>query len=134
NSAQLRGRGHLERESQQAAQPGGAAVNSRASAFSMVHCAETDQEARAEDERAFISYTNTTLQFIGPVIEAMRAGKKLADIPQGYEYMMKQYEGVDLSKLSLDFMIDNGMCVVGSPETCIKQIKSLQEDAQLDTF
>lgn len=48
--------------------------------------------------------------------------------------MIKQYEGVDLSKLSLDFMIDNGMCVVGSPDTCIKQIKYLQEAAQLDTF
>ena len=134
NPEELGRRVRLYREALKAAQPVGAAVNSRAAAFSMVHCAETDQEARAEAERAFISYTNTTLQFIGPVIEAMRAGKKLADIPQGYEYMMKQYEGVDLSKLSLDFMIDNGMCVVGSPETCIKQIKYLQEAAQLDTF
>ena len=134
NPEELGRRVRLYREALKAAQPVGAAVNSRAAAFSMVHCAETDQEARAEAERAFISYTNTTLQFIGPVIEAMRAGKKLADIPQGYEYMIKQYEGVDLSKLSLDFMIDNGMCVVGSPETCIKQIKYLQAAAPLDTF
>jgi luciferase family oxidoreductase group 1 len=134
NPEELGRRVRIYREALKAAQPVGAAVNSRAAAFAMVHCAETDQEARAEAERAFISYTNTTLQFIGPVIEAMRAGKKLADVPQGYEYMIKQYEGIDLSKLDLDFMIDNGMCVVGSPETCIKQIKYLQEAAQLDTF
>jgi len=134
NPEELGRRVRIYREALKGAQPVGATVNGRAAAFSMVHCAETDQEARADAERAFISYTNTTLQFIGPVIEAMRAGKKLADVPQGYEYMIKQYEGIDLSKLDLDFMIDNGMCVVGSPETCIKQIKYLQEAAQLDTF
>lgn len=134
NPEELGRRVRIYREALKGAQPVGAAVNRRAAAFAMVHCAETDQEARAEAERAFISYTNTTLQFIGPVIEAMRAGKKLADVPQGYEYMIKQYEGVDLSKLSLDFMIDNGMCIVGSPDTCIKQIKYLQDAAQLDTF
>ncbi len=124
----------IYREALKSAQPVGATINGRAAAFAMVHCAETDQEARADAERAFLSYTNTTLQFIGPVIEAMRAGKKLEDVPQGYEYMMKQYEGIDLTKIDLEFMIDNGICVVGSPDTCIKQIKYLQDAAQLDTF
>ena len=134
NPEELGRRVRIYREALKAAQPVGATINSRAAAVAMVHCAETDQEARTEAERAFLSYTNTTLQFIGPVIEAMRAGKKLEDVPQGYEYMMKQYEGIDLTKIDLEFMIDNGICVVGSPDTCIKQIKYLQDAAQLDTF
>ena len=125
NPEELGRRVRTYREALKSAQRVGAAVNGRAAAFAMVHCAETDQAARADAERAFLSYTDTTLQFIGPVIEAMRAGKKLEDVPQGYEYMMKQYEGIDLSKIDLEFRIDNGMCVVGSPDTCIKQIKYL---------
>ena len=31
-------------------------------------------------------------------------------------------------------MIDNGMCVVGNPDTCIKQIERIKKEANLDLF
>ncbi len=47
---------------------------------------------------------------------------------------IKEYEGVDPRKVNLQFLIDNGMCVVGNPDTCIKQIERIQQAADLDTF
>ncbi len=100
----------IYREALKEAKPVGAFVNNRAAAFSMVHCAETDKQAREDAERAFLSYTNTTLQAITPVLEARKTGRKLQDLPAGSEFIIKEYEGLDPSKVDLDFLIDNGMC------------------------
>ncbi len=47
---------------------------------------------------------------------------------------IKEYEGVDPRTVNLRFLIDNGMCVVGNPDTCVKQIERIQQAADLDTF
>ena len=47
---------------------------------------------------------------------------------------IKEYEGLDPRKVDLQFLIDNGMCVVGNPDTCIKQIERTQQAAHLDLF
>jgi alkanesulfonate monooxygenase SsuD/methylene tetrahydromethanopterin reductase-like flavin-dependent oxidoreductase (luciferase family) len=36
--------------------------------------------------------------------------------------------------VNLDYLIDNGMCICGSPDSCIKQLERLQTAAHLDQF
>jgi len=124
------------REAIKQAKPYGAFVNNKAAAFSMVHCAPTDKQAREEAERAFMSYINTTLLANAAVIEARKTGVNPTEVPQGgaAAQIPKQYEGIDPSKVNLDYMIDNGMCICGSPDSCIKQIERLQAAAHLDQF
>jgi alkanesulfonate monooxygenase SsuD/methylene tetrahydromethanopterin reductase-like flavin-dependent oxidoreductase (luciferase family) len=124
----------IYREALKEAKPYGAFVNDRAATFSMVHCATSDAQAREEARDAFLSYVRTTLRFISPVIDAMKAGQKIAELPKGYEYMLKQYEGVDPNTLTLEFLIENGMCICGSPDSCVEQIERLQKAAELDHF
>ncbi|HXZ88611.1 MAG TPA: LLM class flavin-dependent oxidoreductase [Candidatus Binataceae bacterium] len=124
------------REALKQAKPYGAFVNNKAAAFSMVHCAPTDKQAREEAERAFMSYINTTLLANAAVIEARKTGINPKEVPQGgaTAQIPKQYEGIDPSKVNLDYMIDNGMCICGSPDSCIEQIERLQAAAHLDQF
>ena len=124
----------MYRDALKTAQPAGAFVNNKAGAFSLVHCAETDKQAQAEAERSFMSYVGTTLQVTTPVLEARKSGRTLEEISADPNREIKEYEGVDPRKVDLQFMIDNGMCVVGSPDTCIKQIERIQKEAKLDLF
>ncbi len=124
----------MYRDALKEANPPGAFINNKAGAFSLVHCADTDKQAQEEAERSFISYMNTTLQVSTPVLEARKTGRSLAEITADPNREIKEYEGVDPRKVDLQFMIANGMCVVGNPDTCIKQIERIQKEAQLDLF
>ena len=106
------------------AKPKGAFVNNRAGAFFMTHCAATDKQAREEAERAFISYAQTTLATAIKVPSGGASGEQ--------KYAHAQFEAADQSKLNLDYLIDNDMCIVGSPDTCIRQIERMQGILNMD--
>ncbi|HEX4210961.1 MAG TPA: LLM class flavin-dependent oxidoreductase [Candidatus Binataceae bacterium] len=115
------------------AKPYGAFVNNKAAAFSLVHCAPTDAQAREEAERSFMSYVNTTLQVTAAVIAAKKTGVNPSDPARGtVPELPKSYEGIDPSKVDIDYLIDRGMCICGSPDSCIKQVERLQAEAKLD--
>ncbi|MGH7986258.1 MAG: hypothetical protein ACREQX_08240 [Candidatus Binataceae bacterium] len=101
----------------------------------MTHLADTDQQARDEAGRAFISYVNTTLRVNAAVIEAKKTG---VDPTEGARALMPdlpaQYEGLDPSKVTIDSLIEHGMCICGSQDTAVKQLERLQKAAQLDQF
>ena len=123
------------RDAIKTAKPYGAFVNNKAAAFSMVHCAPTDQQAREEAERAFMSYVGTTLRVNAAVIEAKKTGVNPRDLPAGQApELPKSYEGLDPSKVTLDSLIEHGMCICGSPDSCISQLDRLQAAANLDQF
>jgi alkanesulfonate monooxygenase SsuD/methylene tetrahydromethanopterin reductase-like flavin-dependent oxidoreductase (luciferase family) len=122
------------RDAVKEAKPYGAFVNNKAAAFSMVHCAPTDKQAREEAERAFMSYVSTTLAVTASIVEARKTGANPREVRFGREEIPKQYEGIDPSKVNLDYLIDNGMCICGSPDSCIKQLERLQTAAHLDQF
>lgn len=124
----------MYRDAQKNATPAGAFANNKAGAFSLVHCADTDEQARKEAERSFMSYVATTLQVTTPVLEARKTGQSPDAIAARPNRQVEEYEGVDPRKVDLQFMIDNGMCVVGNPDTCIRQIERIQRAAKLDTF
>ena len=106
------------------AKPKGAFVNDRAAAFFMTHCAATDKQAREEAERAFLSYAQTTLATAIKVPSGGASGEQ--------KYAHAQFEAADQSKLNLDYLIDNDMCIVGSPDTCIRQIERMQSILNMD--
>ena len=123
----------MYRAAAQNAKPHGAFVNNKAAAFSLTHCADTDEAAVAEAESSFMSYVATTLQSTTPVLEARRKGisleESLAD-----KKPVEEYEGVRTNKVDMQFLIDNGMCIVGNPDTCIRQLERIQKEANLDLF
>jgi alkanesulfonate monooxygenase SsuD/methylene tetrahydromethanopterin reductase-like flavin-dependent oxidoreductase (luciferase family) len=117
------------------AKPYGAFVNNRAGTFALTHVADTDQQARDEAERAFMSYVNTTLRVNAAVIEAKKTGIDPKEDPGALvRDLPTQYEGLDPSKVTIDSLIDRGMCICGSPDTVVKQLEQLQKAAQLDQF
>ncbi len=119
----------------QNAKPYGAFVNNKAGAFALTHVADTDKQAREEADRAFMSYVNTTLRVNAAVIEAKKTGIDPKETPGApLPELPKQYEGLDPSKVTIDSLIEHGMCICGSPDTVIKQIERLQQAAQLDQF
>jgi alkanesulfonate monooxygenase SsuD/methylene tetrahydromethanopterin reductase-like flavin-dependent oxidoreductase (luciferase family) len=117
------------------AKPYGAFVNNRAGAFAMTHVADTDKQAREEAERSFMSYVNTTLVANAPVLEAKKTGIDPTESGRlAAPQLPKQYEGLDPSKVTLDSLIEHGMCICGSPDTVILQLERIQKEAQLDQF
>jgi alkanesulfonate monooxygenase SsuD/methylene tetrahydromethanopterin reductase-like flavin-dependent oxidoreductase (luciferase family) len=125
---------NLYREGLKTAKPYGAFINNRAGAFSMVHCADTDAQAIAEDERAFMSYIGTTVNVTTPVLEARKSGRSAEAIAADPNRQVTEYEGLDPRKIDMQYMIDNGMCVVGCPDTVVRQIERIQAAANLDLF
>jgi alkanesulfonate monooxygenase SsuD/methylene tetrahydromethanopterin reductase-like flavin-dependent oxidoreductase (luciferase family) len=81
-----------------------------------------------------MSYVGTTLVANAPVLEAKKTGIDPTETGRLNTALPKEYEGLDPSKVTLDSLIDNGMCICGSPDTVIKQIERLQKEAQLDQF
>jgi len=123
------------REALKEAKPYGAFVNNKAGAFALTHVADTDKQARDEAERSFMSYVNTTLQVNAAVIEAKKTGIDPKEAPESLvQPLPKQYEGLDPSKVTIDSLIEHGMCICGSPDTVVRQIEKLQKETQLDQF
>jgi alkanesulfonate monooxygenase SsuD/methylene tetrahydromethanopterin reductase-like flavin-dependent oxidoreductase (luciferase family) len=123
------------REALKEAKPYGAFANNKAGAFALTHVADTDKQARDEAERSFMAYVNTTLRVNAAVIEAKKTGVDPTEAPGALvPDLPKQYEGLDPSKVTIDSLIEHGMCVCGSPDTVIKQLEKLQKEAQLDQF
>ena len=104
----------LFREAQTRAKPIGKFVNPKAATFTMVHCAETDEQAFAEAAESFEWYVRTALWHIGTVAE-WQEGKPLGT----YDYA-EVLKDLDLSLLTFDYLQSTGACIVGGPERCLE--------------
>ncbi len=111
---QLAERLKLFRDGQTRAEPVGKFINPNAATFTMVHCAETDEQAFEEAAESFEWYVRTALWHIGTVAE-WREGLPL----KTYEYAAA-IKDVDLSALTFDYLAESGACVVGSPQRCLE--------------
>jgi alkanesulfonate monooxygenase SsuD/methylene tetrahydromethanopterin reductase-like flavin-dependent oxidoreductase (luciferase family) len=101
------------------AEPIGKFVNGRAATFTMVHCAETNEEAKRDAAESFQWYAQTGVKQIATVGQ-WQAETKL-DI-SSYEYT-KQIAGIDTSFLTFDFLNSTGACIIGDPDRCIEIAK-----------
>jgi alkanesulfonate monooxygenase SsuD/methylene tetrahydromethanopterin reductase-like flavin-dependent oxidoreductase (luciferase family) len=97
-------------------------TNKNAGVFMMAFCAETDQKARALCKDAFVSYLDTTIDVF------LRWGAH-RELPPGYEWYAKALEHADAisERMKLDYLIENRMVLVGSPDTLCETIAAFRD-------
>jgi alkanesulfonate monooxygenase SsuD/methylene tetrahydromethanopterin reductase-like flavin-dependent oxidoreductase (luciferase family) len=105
------------------AKPIGKFVNPRAGTFTMVHCAETNEQAKRDAAASFEWYARRGTEQIATVGSwQAELGRDLAS----YEYT-KPLAGIDLSPLKYDFLDGIGACIVGDPDRCVATARRYAE-------
>jgi alkanesulfonate monooxygenase SsuD/methylene tetrahydromethanopterin reductase-like flavin-dependent oxidoreductase (luciferase family) len=77
------------------ARPLGATVNNKAATFTLVHCADTDEQAIAEAESGFLSYVRAQVSSTAPVLESRKSGRRPEEIAADTSFEVSEFEGVD---------------------------------------
>jgi alkanesulfonate monooxygenase SsuD/methylene tetrahydromethanopterin reductase-like flavin-dependent oxidoreductase (luciferase family) len=119
--AELAFRIGLYRNALKEAQPVGKFVNDRAAAFTMVHCAETNAEARRNAEASVLWYFRRSIELIGS-LAAWQEGKDLGS----YEYT-RVLKDLNLEGFNFDVLDESDAVIVGDPERCAQKAKRYQE-------
>ena len=98
------------------------AVNENVGIFMLTYCTATEQEARKVAEGPFMTYLDKTMEHF---LQWGRGG----DLPPGYEWYAEAARNSEKvgAHMKFDYLTDNGMCLVGSPETICANIKRYQE-------
>jgi alkanesulfonate monooxygenase SsuD/methylene tetrahydromethanopterin reductase-like flavin-dependent oxidoreductase (luciferase family) len=104
-------------------QPLGKYVHDEASTFTMTLCAPTEAEARDVARESFEWYPKAGARLIGSLATWM-AEKKRDLGTYAYAADMKNVdEAGALDLLSLEYLLENGACVLGTPEQCLAACK-----------
>jgi alkanesulfonate monooxygenase SsuD/methylene tetrahydromethanopterin reductase-like flavin-dependent oxidoreductase (luciferase family) len=103
------------------ARPVGKFVNPRAATFTMVHCAATDAEARANAAESVLWYFQKSIQLIGS-LAAWQEGRDLGT----YDYA-RMLRDLNLEHVSFQVLDEMDAVIVGSPETCIRKVRRYRE-------
>ncbi len=111
----------LYRNALKEAQPVAKFVNHRAAAFTMVHCAETNAEARHNAEQSVLWYFKRSIELIGS-LAAWQEGKELGT----YEYT-RALKDLNLEGFNFDLLDEMDAIIVGDPEKCIQKAKRYRE-------
>lgn len=108
---------------QNCTKPLGKYVHNQASTFTMALCAPTEAEAREVARESFEWYPKAGARLIGSLASWM-AEKKRDLGSYSYAADMKNVdEAGALDLLSLEYLIENGACVLGTPEQCVEACK-----------
>jgi alkanesulfonate monooxygenase SsuD/methylene tetrahydromethanopterin reductase-like flavin-dependent oxidoreductase (luciferase family) len=118
---ELAGRIRLYRAALEDAQPISKFVNARAGTFTMVHCAETNAEARANAEESILWYFRRAIELISSVA-AWQHGKPLGT----YEYT-RMLRDLNLDDVSFDLLDSMDAIIVGDPARCIQKARRYKE-------
>jgi len=102
-------------------EPAGKFVNNRTAVFTVVHCAETDAQARKNAEESINWHIEQSFQTNQNFVRAVQAGLD----PTSYEYMMA-FMNDDPKKRQYDYLTDRGLVIAGSAETCIRKLKAYE--------
>jgi len=116
---ELTRRVQLYHEGIRQAQPVGAFINAQVAALGVVHCAETDKQAREVGGPAGQWFLNKSLQLYRPWQEQ---GVK---IPDSYKFAVGAVQGERAGK-SLEELIEGGTFCMGNPDTCIRLLKKFE--------
>src|SRR5262250_2338427 len=99
------------------AKPIGKFVNPRAATFTMVHCAETNAEARRNAENSVLWYFRRSIELISSVA-AWQEGRELGT----YDYL-RALKDMNLEGVSYDMLDEMDAVIVGDPERCIEKAR-----------
>ncbi len=103
--------------------PVGKFTNSTAATFTMVHCADTNEKARADAEESFVWYPKTAGHHIASLAEYMESqGQDLGTYKYAGEARQGEASGF-FDHLTMDYIYDSGAGVVGDPDRCIEICK-----------
>ena len=111
----------LYRNALKEAQPVAKFINNRAAAFTMVHCAETNAEARKNAEASVLWYFKRSVELIGS-LAAWQEGKELGS----YEYT-RVLKDLNLEGFNFDLLDEMDAIIVGDPQKCIQKAKRYQQ-------
>ena len=117
----LAGRLELYRDGLQHATPVGKTVNPRAGVFTLVHCAETTQQAYDEAGAAFLWYAEQSFSKFATLV-SWQEGRDLGT----YDYL-KALLDVDFSEVTLELLVDIGAVVIGDPEECLRLARGYRD-------
>jgi alkanesulfonate monooxygenase SsuD/methylene tetrahydromethanopterin reductase-like flavin-dependent oxidoreductase (luciferase family) len=107
----------------QCAQPIGKFVNNQAATFTMAVCAPTEAEARETARESFEWYPKVGARQIAQVAEWMEERKQELG-NYGYAADMRAVsDDGSLDLLSLEYLVDTGACVLGTPDQCVDACK-----------
>ena len=107
----------------QCTQPIGKFVNNRAATFTMAVCAPTEAEARETARESFEWYPKVGARQIAAVAEWMEERKQELG-SYGYAADMRAVsDDGSLDLLSLEYLVDTGACVLGTPDQCVDACK-----------
>jgi alkanesulfonate monooxygenase SsuD/methylene tetrahydromethanopterin reductase-like flavin-dependent oxidoreductase (luciferase family) len=101
--------------------PVGRFVNGRAATFTMVHCAETNAEARRNAAESVIWYFRRSLELIGS-LAAWQEGRELGT----YAYT-QALRDLDTRGVTFDMLDEMGAVIVGDPDRCIARVRQYRE-------
>lgn len=120
---ELGNRIQLYRNGLKEAQPIGKFVNDRAATFTMVHCAETNEEAKRNAAESVVWYLNKSVALIGTLAEWQ--AEKNRDLGT-YQYAQAMKD-LDMSHLDFDTLDAMRAVIVGDPDTCIERVRHYRE-------
>ena len=120
---ELAARIQLYRDGLKEARPIGKFVNPRAATFTMVHCADTNEQARQNAAESIVWYLKKSVALIGTLASWQQEQNRALGT---YEYAKTMNE-LDLSGLTFEVLDDMGAVIVGTPERCIERVRRYQQ-------
>jgi len=116
----------LYREALASARPIGRFSNPQAAAYTLVHCAATDEEARRNVEEELLWFMRTN------VTEILGGFARWIDPKEPtYDYF-QAFAGMAEVEITFDLMKDLGMVIVGDPDTCARTVKQYFDECGID--
>ena len=104
-------------------EPVGAFRNEQAATFTMVHCAESNEKARADAEESFVWYPKHGGMVIASVADYIAELKgELGTYDYAGDAAKMRDEGL-MGQLDMEYIWDSGAAVVGDPDRCIEVAK-----------
>ena len=103
--------------------PIGKFVNNQAATFTMALCAPSQEDAWTAARESFEWYPKVGARQIAQVAEWMAERKQSLG---NYDYaadMKAHSDDGSLDLLSLEYLVDSGACVLGTPEQCLDACK-----------
>jgi len=111
----IAGRIHRYRHALKEAKPVGEFINNRAAVAQLVHCAETNREAKETSAGSIMWFHDRLADFLRSFLQP-------GQIPETYKYL-QDFGEMDMSKLTFDYLNDCDMVIVGDPATCARKLK-----------
>jgi alkanesulfonate monooxygenase SsuD/methylene tetrahydromethanopterin reductase-like flavin-dependent oxidoreductase (luciferase family) len=118
---ELANRIRLYRDGLREAKPAGLFVNDRAATFTMVHCAETTDEARRNAAASVMWYFRRSIELIASVA-AWQEGRELGS----YDYTRMLRE-LNLRDVTFELLDDMDAVIVGDPVRCIEKVRRYRD-------